>query len=188
MKRIIQIFPVMLFVFFIGMLTFSCPAQGDEGDLVYQRYGIFLKAFGEQSIYAEKENKDIQVYRFTWLRTFHFPILIKLKVNKANSLGTLHIKELDGASGYDYGKIRKDYKKEVSKENVDKLLQLLKRTNFWKLTPEIEDMGLDGAWWIVEGLKDGKYHFVKRWSPKNDVKDIGLFFLQLTDLKVEQIY
>lgn len=160
----------------------------ENNNFISQWYSKQLKALGEPSIYKERNNKDKQIFRFTWLRTFHNPISIRLEVNKNDGSGTLYVKETDGAGGYEPGNIKEDFKKNISKESIDKLLKLLEKEDFWKLSPKVKTMGLDGAQWIIEGLQDGKYHLVDRWSPNGGIKDIGLFFLQLSGLKVEDIY
>ena len=52
-----------------------------------------------------------------------------------------------------------------------------------------DETGLDGAQWIIEGLLNGNYHIVDRWSPEEgSIRAIGLHFLKLSDLKVDEIY
>lgn len=46
---------------------------------------------------------------------------------------------------------------------------------------EIRDPGVDGAQWIIEGVRNKTYHVVDRWSPKDgSVRALGLFIV--TDL------
>jgi hypothetical protein len=46
---------------------------------------------------------------------------------------------------------------------------------------EIRDRGVDGAQWIIEGVRNKTYHVVDRWSPKDgSVRALGLFIV--TDL------
>jgi hypothetical protein len=41
---------------------------------------------------------------------------------------------------------------------------------FWKAPNPVDDHpGMDGAQWIIEGVKGGKYHVVDRWMPKSGV-------------------
>ena len=35
----------------------------------------------------------------------------------------------------------------------------------WEMPEDIEVFGLDGSTWIIEGIRDGEYHMVHRWSP-----------------------
>jgi hypothetical protein len=40
-------------------------------------------------------------------------------------------------------------------------------------------MGLDGSQWVIEGIKNGSYHLVDRWSPKDgEVRAIGMAMMK----------
>lgn len=55
---------------------------------------------------------------------------------------------------------------------------------FWSLGLD-DKAGDDGAQWIIEGVKDGKYHLVDRWSPKDgQVRELGLMLLDMANLKI----
>ena len=46
-------------------------------------------------------------------------------------------------------------------------------------------LGNDGAQWILEGMKDGRYHVVDRWSPDGgDYRAACLHLLKLSGLGV----
>ena len=41
-----------------------------------------------------------------------------------------------------------------------------------------QDRGVDGAQWIIEGVRNGTYHVVDRWSPREgQVRALGLFMV-----------
>jgi hypothetical protein len=42
-----------------------------------------------------------------------------------------------------------------------------------------EFRGTDGAQWIVEALREGRYHVVDRWSGAEDLESVGKLFLDL---------
>ncbi|MGH9780755.1 MAG: hypothetical protein ACRD33_02950, partial [Candidatus Acidiferrales bacterium] len=67
------------------------------------------------------------------------------------------------------GHVIEDHTRTVSGTEVTNLLKLLSAANFWKLPTEEQAhpgrMDLDGARWIVEGVQNGQYHIVDRWSP-----------------------
>ena len=48
-------------------------------------------------------------------------------------------------------------------------LTSLNDLSFWKLPASLVEetnvVQLDGAQWILEGVKQGRYHIVDRWSP-----------------------
>jgi hypothetical protein len=64
---------------------------------------------------------------------------------------------------------------------VDIFLKLLGQADFWKApTEEKSDaVGEDGAQWIVEGVKDGQYHVVDRWSPEEGPYRKAALFLAI---------
>ena len=84
-----------------------------------------------------------------------------------------------GAGGYDPGHILQDRTFALTREQTEWFLGKIEANNFWGLSPiDKTKMGLDGAQWIVEGVKNGSYHIVDRWSPeKGPVRTIGLLML-----------
>ena len=61
---------------------------------------------------------------------------------------------------------------------------------YWTMpTVEENSVGVDGAQWIVEGVRNGKYHLVDRWSPDTGAfREAALLLLQWTDLPIDEIY
>ena len=43
-------------------------------------YGSHLTALGEPSLYTQRDDASKRIYRFTWLRTFHRPISVRLEI------------------------------------------------------------------------------------------------------------
>lgn len=52
----------------------------------------------------------------------------------------------------------------ISREETKALLETLEQSRFWDLATEWGGRGLDGTIYIVEGIKNGKYHIVERSS------------------------
>jgi len=148
-------------------------------------YSRMLFALKEPVLYNYTGNKE--VYRFTWLRTFNHPISIRLE--KEDSAITLIVKESNGRSGYGPGTIILDTV--ISLTNVQWMgfEQKIATTDFWNLpTRDTAEAGLDGAEWILESLKEGKYHIVVRWSPivtKNQFADLGRDLIRLSKLRID---
>lgn len=166
--------------------TFS--KEESRNSFINEWYGENLTALKEPSIYAQKDDGSKQIYRFTWLRTFHHPISIRLEIQK-DGTGLLFVKMTSGAGGYDPGEIKKSFKKNIEKEGVNKFLDLLNKEGFWELQVTSNVIGLDGAQWIIEALSEGRYHLVDRWTPEEgSVREIGLYFLKLGELRVREIY
>jgi len=170
--------------------------KGMLGDFVQSWYSEQLTALEEPVLYKGIEDRNKQVFRFTWLRTFHHPISIRLEINTDNT-GILYTKMTSGAEGYEPGKIQIHETKQISKDDVQKFLDLVRLESFWELPTKIKlinpdgtvSIGLDGAQWILEGSTKDNYHVVDRWSPKNgSFKKICLYLLELSELKVIEIY
>ena len=66
----------------------------------------------------------------------------------------------------------------LTKQEADSFLDQIESNGFWRLPSQEEPVsGPDGARWILEGAKGGKYHVVHRWAPKDGaVRTLGLYF------------
>ncbi|MGI8543653.1 MAG: hypothetical protein ACR2MD_09285 [Aridibacter sp.] len=162
-------------------------AGGYEGADVFMNnwYGKHLKASNEKSL-LETFDTDLEIYRFTWLRTFHHPVIVRLEKQK-NEVKVIY-KELDGAGGYEPGKIIKETENSINNKDWCKFIKLLNETDYWQMpTQKIDEWGNDGAIWILEGVKDNRYHSVDRWTPrKGNYREVGLFMLKLSDFDLDK--
>jgi hypothetical protein len=127
-------------------------------------YSKQLRALEEPSLLALAAARKGESYRFLWLRSFHQPIAIRIDVNAD---GTSQLTEKMGAGGSDPGHLVLNKAFTLTKEQTDSFLGTVKEGNLWKLPTTQKDQGLDGAQWIIELSKDGAYHIVERWCPKD---------------------
>ena len=175
-------------------------------------YGRTLAALEEPSLFAMNE-KTIQVYRFLWLPSFHRPISVRLTVN-ADGSGSVITKSVDKHMGLlltkdtdeklaDSGKLIIDTTTEASREQIQNLVEQLQSLGFWSLPTEEPDEKepdskvipgahmvrvppVDGARWILEGLRNGEYHVTDRWSPKNNsYSQLCKYLLKLGQVEVD---
>lgn len=144
-------------------------------------YGSQLYALEEPML---SDTLPKKVFRFTWLRSFHNPIVIGFE-NMKDSI-TLYWKVGDGAGGYKPGKIIKNISKTLTiKEWID-FSESINSINFWNLpSTQYGFLGTDGAQWILEGKELGRYHVVDRWSG-GSIEKVCLKLLELTDLKIDR--
>ncbi|MBN2319195.1 MAG: carboxypeptidase regulatory-like domain-containing protein [Acidobacteria bacterium] len=123
-------------------------------------------------------SQEYESYRFLYLRSFHQPVLIHLKYD--TDTASVIIKELEGEDYSKFGSLSEvaeiDLRKRWSQngtpaelhqnmlDNISKEAQEL----FWEQPFKIDAgiIGLDGATWTIEGVKNGKCHVVTRWSPE----------------------
>jgi hypothetical protein len=166
--------------------TFYYPG-GIYSNFVISWYTKHLKAMKEPSLWADSNKPEWQSYRFLWLRTFHHPIAIRLNV-KNDGTGELISKVTSGAGGYEPGELIIDRTTSLSPSQVSIFLKALDKADFWNMPSKGGKMGNDGAQWIIEGVKNEKYHLVDRWSPKNNTfRDAAIALTRLSNLKDNEI-
>jgi len=143
-------------------------------------YSGELKRLQEPSLLSLSKDQTRESYRFFWVRSFHNPIAIRLD-ERADGTGVLTTKVANGEAGFPrtITHLIEDTSRPISREQTRAFLSQLERTGFWSLQGSVRDQtGTDGAQWIIEGIKNGTYHVVDRWSPKAGVvRDLGLTFI-----------
>lgn len=163
------------------------PKEAQLSNSLKQWYYPRLEAMGEKS-FRSLSKKDT-VYRFFWLRSFHHPISVTIKIlNHGNDRAILHAVELDGADVYGapIGKQLRNYSCRYYPKLTKELTAKIETTKFWSLPPNDDFPSLvhfDGAQWVMEGWKEGKYKLVRRHSPKDgDFRELCAIFLLLARL------
>ncbi|MBO9632420.1 MAG: hypothetical protein J7578_04835 [Chitinophagaceae bacterium] len=149
-------------------------------------YSRMLSAMKEPVLANLEEDKE--VIRFTWLRTFHHPVAIRIQKEK-NKI-TLTAKVLNGAGGYEPGKIILNKTIKINEEKWKELQAGLGQIHFFKLPTEIDELGFDGSEWILEVATKHNYHFIARWSPgpKSEYGKYCLQLLTLSGIHEKEIY
>ncbi len=134
-----------------------------------------------------KNKSDREIYRFTWLRTFHNPVAIRIE-SDGNSC-VVFWKLASGQGGYDPGKLEIDKRRVIDNKIWDDFKSQLDKIQFWDLpTNQKERSGFDGAQWILEGRTEDQYHVVDRWMPDHSTEFFHIcnFLINLTDLKISE--
>jgi hypothetical protein len=151
-------------------------------------YSASLFDFNEPNIYTY--NGDDEIYRFTWLRSFHNPVAIRFE--KHDDTYTLYTKELLDNEGYISNEIKVNAKVEMTSLEWQNLKSKIDDFDFWNIAPNHPDpRPTDGAEWILEGISKNKYHFIARTSPVDSkYKACCKYLLFLSKLKIpeENIY
>ena len=129
-----------------------------------------------------------QVFRWTWLRSFHPPVVVTVK--KQGGAATMRVKALDwpytlGPEGARVGKLAIDRQRRLTDAEWDSLARL-RRAGFWVQAEETrEPAGADGAYWILDGVAWGERHRVSRWSPgAGPFRELCVAMLKLSGLAV----
>jgi hypothetical protein len=162
------------------------PDRPDIDAFTRAWYSKQLRVMGEPSLSCG-QMVDAEIYRFTWLRTFHRPFAVRIIRDSAGV--RLVATELTGAGGYDPGTVATRKEKGISDADWQVLSAALSKTSFWSMPtrPPTPTLGLDGSQWIVEGRRSSRqYHIVDRWTPRPGAyRDAGLVFLTLAGISVE---
>lgn len=149
---------------------------------VVKWYSDVLFAMREPLLFNKKMNKEI--YRFTWLRSFHNPIVITI-VNTQNQSFNLFWKEFEGE--HRNGKNIVNKSKQISRLEWITFRLKLSKSHFWTMGAGRIPGGLDGSEWILEGADDTKYKVATVWSPKGgDYYKACMYLLSLTDLIIPE--
>ncbi len=158
------------------------------------QYAAMMLAAGQPSLHRLSEASDAKMretYRFTWMRTFHQPVFVRVDEDEAGGM-TLTATQLSGKGGYEAGVIEKRLERRLgASEAVE-----FKRALVWSLLPlqapaDCSEVGLyDGSTWLFEANDHGRYIYVRRRSPSehNPVRLVGERFLALTGWGFEPTY
>jgi hypothetical protein len=161
-----------------GYFPDSTFSTNPNDHFVTDWYSGQLRALQEPSLFALSKNTAAQQYRFLWLRTFHHPVAVRVEV-KEDGTGLLTTKITSGAGGYSPGNIITSHVRPMSKEETQRIVSLVTKSDFWNLPSySREKAGLDGAEWIFEAAVKGNYRVVSDWSPKTGtIHELGSYFL-----------
>lgn len=174
----------------------SCPAApevryfpvGVFSDHRWKGADLFVRQWYSKHLAAMKEPslscgalEDTETYRFLWLRSFHNPVAVR--AFRRGDDYRLEAVILNGAGGYEPGRVSRRVTKELSHDQWRTMIARLEEIQFWQMpTSNTGDtVGFDGAQWIVEARRDGQYHTVDRWSG-NGLESVGKLFLDLAGL------
>jgi len=136
-------------------------------------YSAQLKALDEPSLLETAKDQRLQAYRFVWLRSFDNPVAVRLDV-RSDGTGRLTVKIADGAGGSEPGRLIHNTSVQITREQTEGFVNRVNNVGFWDLPSYVDESGNDGSRWIIEGVKDGKYHLADRWTPeKGPIHDLG---------------
>jgi hypothetical protein len=191
-------------------------AASGADDIKAAWYTHTLTALTEPSLLEVSGDKAAHVYRFFWLPSFHRPISVRLTINSDGS-GLVVARSVDEHTGlltkkgvHDSGKLILDTVGNVDQSQVREFLGQLQKLKFWTMTAEDDGSSLmdlpvfrtrmppvDGAQWVLEGVKNGAYHIVDRWSPESggsfaassqEYARLCRYLLQLGNVDVKNLY
>ena len=162
---------------------FSSSWDGED-TFINDWYGKHLTAMREKSL-LDADGSDTEIYRFLWLRSFHHPISVR--VERQDNDIYLYTTELTGAGGYEPGQIFRSQVIRLDQAKWCDLLRLIDEAKFWNEPSNKEKALQDGAQWILEGVKEHRYHLVDRQSPRvGRYRDACIYMLELSGIDTHE--
>lgn len=173
--------PAMGRVLYFPPGTFSPNQRRDR--FIVDWYVKHLTAMGEESLYMAADHEE--GYRFLWMRSFHHPVCVRLWRNGGEWFITT--KQASGSGGHEPGGLTPHRTRWLTGGESKQFLRLLERAAFWRLPVKGDELaGLDGAQWVMEGIKEGRYHVADRWSPRGgEYHEVCLYLLSISGLGVD---
>jgi len=163
----------------------------DLSDFEARWFARHLRAMAEPSLLEASKDKSVVAYRFLWLRSFHNPMSIRVDISPTGT-ASLTTVVTGGKGGYEPGIVSKNEVTEISGKQLRPFIYQVDKIGFWSMKTVDDAMrGADGAVWILEGVKGGEYHVVKRWTPESgSYRKLCLNLVELSDLtfKPNEIY
>ena len=230
-----------VFLIFILLVSSSCAFLNKESDINYyysiddyiegfyfpERIGIderinewyskMLNVLEEPVIFIQ-DDPNRTIYRFTYHRTWHNLLSIRIEIDEQEEAAVLFFK-INDRHGMELGfpgDLEISKQRALERSEIENLIEAIKKYDYWAMPfDEIKDnwSGRDGSMWIIELLKDGKYNAISRWSPTSKesfqycdefpngrtislnrisdldaVYELGRFFIELSGYEIEELY
>src|ERR1051326_90411 len=144
-----------LFVNYFPAGTFT----GRTADFVTRWYSSGMYQLGEKPLWPPSSDTE-KIFRFTYLGAFTGPKSVVLTILPD---GSGQIRITLPQESHDHGNDEQPLT--VSAKGVSDFLGKLDKARFWEIPTESQNRGLDGAEWIMEGVRGGTYHIAVRWCP-----------------------
>jgi hypothetical protein len=160
-------------------------------DVEAEWYPQHWRAAQEPSLYLASRSaaaKHALTYRFTWLRSFHAPVIVRLDETSDGGM-RLRAKQLSGHGGYSPGKPLKALDRQLTGAEVAELRRAVAASRLFE-QPQIGCLeGTDGSNWLIEANDHGQYRYLKRWTPeRGPVRETGLMLLGFTGWTFDEVY
>ena len=173
--------------------TYECRYGDDRvtrpmvDDTVLASFAEALAKAGEPAL-ATPRDDGRTIVRFTWLRSFHAPIVLRLTV-LPDGAGHLDMVRLSGLGGYELGSVEDRQRWDVASTDIAAVLQAADPARLRPVEPGCGPPGADGAGWLIERQDARGFQFASRWSPRDGVvREVGMLLLQLGGSSDEEIY
>ncbi|HEX8736177.1 MAG TPA: hypothetical protein VF721_12690 [Pyrinomonadaceae bacterium] len=143
-------------------------------------YGEYLRWMGEKSL-LDASDGGAEIYRFFWLRSFDRPIF--MRVERRGNRIKLFTKELSAPQT-----VSRNYSRNLDRTEWCEFLKLLRQADYWNLPTSQRVDGVDGAQWLLEGVRENRYHLVDRWTPQTgEFREACIYLLRLSGVEIDKL-
>jgi hypothetical protein len=164
--------------------------ESEEMRLV-KAYSSGLAAMQEPPL-SSLAGEGTEAYRVFWGRSFHPPASVR--VWRSQGSAYLSVKQLTGVGVRRDGEdifpksLAVDVTRPMTPTEWEHLREKLSKAEFWAMPAIIEaNAGLDGAVWLLEGVKAERYHVVHRWSPNEEgYREACIHLLRISGLNIDE--
>jgi hypothetical protein len=155
-----------------------------KDDLVRKAFAKYLVQMNEPSLVNTRTSDNQGTYRFTWLRSFHSKVVVRLWIDAGVRM--LTVKELSREHDNQVGRLSLDQTRALNEDEWAEFTRLFNEACVWTLPSTRGDaFATDGAWWVFEANSEGYYQVVARQAPESSYRDLGLYMLKLSRLGLD---
>lgn len=142
-----------------------------------ESFSRLLKVLNEPSLYKLRDEKGRHTYRFLWRRSFRkadSSPSFRLDIEE-DGRGVLTSKTIAFKRQPKLVRFVKTEQRTLTKQEVSEFLKKLEVCKFWEMPTKGGRHGKDGDTWLMEGVKEGKYHAVERWRACGPFRDAAAY-------------
>lgn len=162
--------------------AFYADRQRDQ--LVRSWYARYLAQMKEPSLLDSDTSENNGIYRFTWLRSFHSKVVVRVWTDVDG--GMLTVKELTPEHENLAGHLSVDQTRRLTTDELAEFVRLFNKLCFWTLPSTPGDaIATDGAWWVFEVNSAGYYQVIARQAPEPTYRDLCLYMLKVSGLPLD---
>ena len=159
---------------------FEAECSKRDGDWLTEQ----LKSLNEPDLYNTNYKPNSTIYRFTWLRSFHDPISIRIE--KINDKYNLYWAIGKGTGGYKVKGFKRKEKRKISSKEWQDFELLLNKANYKNLAYEEYVSITDGATWTLEHKESDLFEAKKTNNPSKEFESLCLYLIKLANIKIKK--
>ena len=123
-----------------------------------------------------------EAYSLLWIPSFHEPVYVRVWHSDEGAF--IVAKMLDSKGWTRFGNVKAEHARPLTAFEWRSFTELLNRTSYWEQSSTIsETLPQDGASWVIEGVRNKRYHTVSRRVPDKQVAEICKHLIRLSGLE-----